>query len=330
MKDTFISDLKPGDRVTSFFMVRQKQLEPFRDKAKGEFLTLTLADRTGQVLARVWDNAPALAGTFEAGDVLKIAGDVEEYQGRTQVIVQRLRPATDGEYDLSDFVAATNRDVNAMLAAVQAAVVCISDPHLSALVRYFYGSESFLAALAQAPATRRLHHAYIGGWLEHLTQILALCDTVLNLHPELNADLLRAGALLLSAGKLREHSWATDIDYTDEGRLLGHIVLADEEVNHALAALPDFPPELALRVRHILLSHRGRYEWGSPRPPMTLEAIALHQIETLNTQLSRFRDLLNARRDPNQPWTEYNRLLGRPLYAGYPDPVDTSEDETPR
>jgi 3'-5' exoribonuclease len=330
MKDTFISDFKPGDRVTSFFIVRQKQLEPFRDKAKGEFLTLSLADRTGQVLARVWDNAPTLAGTFEAGDVLKIAGDVEEYQGRMQLIVQRLRPATDGEYDLSDFVAATTRDVNAMLAAVQAAVVCISDPHLSALVRQFYGEEAFLAALAQAPATRRLHHAYLGGWLEHLTQILALCNTVLDLHPELNADLLRAGALLLSAGKLREHSWAGDIDYTDEGRLLGHVVLADEEVNHALAGLPEFPPELALRVRHILLSHRGRYEWGSPRPPMTLEAIALHQIETLNAQLSRFRDLLNGRREPNQPWTEYNRLLGRPLYAGYPDPVDTGIDETTR
>jgi len=326
MKDTFISDLKPGDRVTGFFIVRHKQLEPFRDKAKGEFLTLTLADRTGQMLARVWDNAPALADTFELGEVLKVAGDVEEYQGRTQLIVQRLRPAADGEYELADFVAATTRDVNAMLATVQAAVVTIGDPHLSALVRQFYGDEQFLAVLAQAPATRRLHHAYLGGWLEHLTQILALCDTVLALHPELNADLLRAGALLLSAGKLREHSWATDIDYTDEGRLLGHIVLADEDVSRALEAMPDFPPELALRVRHILLSHRGRYEWGSPRPPMTLEAIALHHIETLNAQLGRFRDLLNGRRDPGQPWTEYNRLLGRPLYAGYPDPAEAGGD----
>lgn len=326
MKDTFVSDLKAGERVTSYFMVRQKQLEPFRDKAKGEFLTLTLADRTGQVLARVWDNAPTLAGTFEVGEVVKVAGDVEEYQGRTQLIIQRLRPAAAGEFDLADYVAATTRDINAMLATVQAAVVTIGDPHLSALVRQFYGDENFLAGLAQAPATRRLHHAYLGGWLEHLTQILALCDTVLSLHPELNADLLRAGALLLSAGKLREHAWATDIDYSDEGRLLGHIVLADEEVARALAGLPDFPPELALRVRHILLSHRGRYEWGSPRPPMTLEAIALHQIETLNSQLARFRDLLNARRDPDQPWTEYNRLLGRPLYAGYQEPGEGSTE----
>jgi 3'-5' exoribonuclease len=322
MKDTFVSDLKPGERVTSFFVVRSKQLEPFSDKDKGEFLSLVLSDRTGTVTARVWENGPALAETFNEGDVLKVAGDVEDYQGRTQLIIQRLRPAAEGEFDLSDFIAATSRDVNTMLATVQAAVVCIGDPHLSALVRYFYGSEDFLAQLAQAPASRRLHHAYLGGWLEHLTQILALCDTVLAQHPELNADLLRAGALLLSAGKLREHTWTRDIDYSDEGRLLGHIMLADEEVSRALSNLPDFPPELALRVRHIVLSHRGKYEYGSPRPPMTLEAIALHHIETLNTQLARFRDLLNARRDPSQPWTEYNRLLGRPLYAGPADPAD--------
>src|SRR5690606_16707730 len=117
--------------------VRSKQLEPFRDKTKGEFLSLLLADRTGQLPARVWENGPALAGTFNDGDVIKIAGDVEDYQGRTQIIIQKLRPAVEGEFDLSDFVAATSRDVNAMLAAVQAAVVCIGDPHLSALVRYF-------------------------------------------------------------------------------------------------------------------------------------------------------------------------------------------------
>jgi 3'-5' exoribonuclease len=325
MKDTFISDLEPGQRVTGFFLVRHKQLEPFRDRAKGEFLTLTLADRTGHVLARVWDNAPALAETFSEGDIIKAAGDVEEYLGRTQLIVQRLRPAAEGEFDLADFVPATTHDINHMLAAVQAAVVTVGDPHLSALVRRFYGDDDFLATLAQAPASRRLHHAYLGGWLEHLTQVLALCDAVLAQHPEINADLLRAGALLLSAGKLREHTWTRDIDYTDEGRLLGHVVLTDEAVARAIAGFPDFPPELALRIRHILLSHRGRYEWGAPRPPMTLEAIALHHIETLNTQVSRFRDLLNARRDPAQPWTEYNRLLGRPLYAGPDEPTPSAD-----
>jgi 3'-5' exoribonuclease len=328
-KGVYVSDLRPGDRVTGFFLVRQKQLEPFRDRSKGEFLTLVLSDRTGQVLARVWEDAPALAETFAVDDVVKVAGDVEEYLGRTQLIIQKLRPALPNEIELSDYVAATQRDTAAMLTQVQAAVDSLRDRHLAALVRHFYDEREFVATLRQAPASRRLHHAYLGGWLEHLTQVLALSDAVLALHPELNADLLRAGALLLSAGKLREYTWIHDIDLTDAGRLLGQVVLGDEAVSAALAQMPDFPPELALRVRHTLASSRGRYEWGAARPPMTLEAIALHQIDNLNAQISRFRDLLAARREPDQPWTSFDRLLGRQLYAGYEEDsgsADAPED----
>ena len=326
-KTTFVSDLKPGDRVTGFFLVREKKLEAFRDKTKGEFLTLQLADRTGQVLGRVWDNGPAVAESFGVGDVLKIAGDVEEYQGRMQFIVQKLRVASDGEYLLADFLPATTRDVDQMVTEVQAAVARISNLDLAALVAHFYSDPEFTGLLAQVPAARRLHHAYIGGWLEHLTQVLALAETVIALHPEINADLLRAGALLLSAGKVHELKWGRDVDYSDEGRLLGHVVLGDEAVAQALASMPDFPAELALRVRHMLVSHRGRYEWGAAREPMTLEAIALHHIESTNAQIARFRDLLANRREDDQPWTVFNPLLGRPLYAGYDDGASTDGRE---
>jgi 3'-5' exoribonuclease len=322
-KGVYVSDLRPGDRVTGYFLVRQKQLEPFRDRTKGEFLSLVLSDRTGQVVARVWEGASAAAEAIAQDDFVKVAGDVEEYQGRTQIIIQRLRPAQPDEIDLGDYVPSTQRDVAAMLAEVRAEVDRLQDPHLAALVRYFYNDPEFVTALQQAPASRRLHHAYLGGWLEHLTQVLALCEALLPLHPELNADLLRAGALLLSAGKLREHTWTRDIELTDAGRLLGQAVLGDEAVSAALEQMPDFPPELALRVRHLLASHRGRYEWGAARPPMTLEAITLHHVDTLNTQVSRFRDLLANRREQDQPWTSFDRLLGRQLYAGL-------EDETGR
>jgi 3'-5' exoribonuclease len=327
-KDTFVSDLKAGDRVTTFFLVRQMQMEPFRDQSKGEFLTLMLADRTGQILGRVWENAAAAAAAFEVGDVIKTAGDVETYQGRMQFIVQRVRRANDDEYDLRDFLPATTRDTGQMQAEVEAAVARVTDPHLAALLEQFYGSEEFIGQLAQAPATRRLHHAYLGGWLEHLTQVLALAETVLAIYPEINADLLRVGTLLLSAGKLREHTWSRDIEYTDAGRLLGHVMLADEEVARAIAAVPGFPAELGLRVRHMLASYRGRAEYGAPRPPMTMEAIALHHIESLNTQISRFRDVLGARRDTSQPWTGYDRLLGRYLYAGSEEGSGDREEVT--
>ena len=325
-KGTYVADLRPGDRVTGYFLVRQKQLEPFRDRSKGEFLTLVLSDRTGQVLARVWEGAAALSETFGLQDIVKVAGDVEEYLGRTQLIVQRLRIAQPNEVDLADYMAATQRDTAAMLVQVRAEVESVRDPHLSALVHHFYDDPEFLALVKQAPASRRLHHAYLGGWLEHLTQVLALAGAVLALHPELNADLLRSGALLLSAGKLREHTWTRDIELTDAGRLLGQVVLGDEAASEAMAQMPDFPVELALRVRHMLISHPGRYEWGAARPPMTLEAIALHHIENLNSQVSRFRDLLGARREPDQPWTSYDRLLGRQLFAGAEDDSNTGEE----
>jgi 3'-5' exoribonuclease len=324
-KGAFIVNLKPGDRVTAFFLVRHKQLEPFRDRSKGEFLTLMLGDRTGQLLARVWEGAPELAETFTEGDVVKVAGDVEEYLGRAQLIVNKLRPARDDEYDLADFLPATEKDVEAMLAAVDAVIAGMTDPHLAALVRQFYDDADFRARLAQAPAARRVHHAYLGGLLEHLTEVLTLADAVLALYPEINADLLRAGVLLHDVGKLREYTWARDIDYTDEGRLIGHIVLSDEMTAEVIARLPDFPGELALRVRHMLVSHHGRYEWGSPRRPKTLEALALYHIENLSAQLNRFKGLLAARREPGQTWTDYDRLLDRQLYAGPGDDLSVEE-----
>lgn len=316
LKGFFVSGLQPGERVVAFFMVQHKQLEPFRDRTKGEFLTLVLSDCTGQILARVWEDAPALAETFAEGDVVKVAGDVEEYLGRTQLIVQKLRRAQEGEYDLADFLPATDKSADEMLAAVRAQIESLHDPQLLALVRHFYDDADFVARLAQAPAGRRVHHAYLGGLLEHLTEVLALCDTVLKLYPAINGDLLRAGALLYDIGKLQEYTWERDIDYTDEGRLIGHVVLGDEAVSQAIAQMPDFPAELSLRLRHMLLSHHGRYEWGSPRRPKTLEAIALHHIENLSAQVNRFQLLLGARREAGEAWTDYDRLLGRQLYAG--------------
>jgi len=273
----------------------------------------------------VWEGAAELAEQFAEGDVVKVAGDAEAYLDRTQLIINKLRRAEDQEYDLADFLPATEKDVDQMLAAVQAAVESIQDPHLAALVRHFYDDADFRARLAQAPAARRVHHAYLGGLLEHLTEVLALGEAVLKLYPEINADLLRTGMLLHDVGKLREYSWARDINYTDEGRLIGHIVLGDEIVSRVMEQTPDFPDELSLRVRHMLVSHHGRYEWGSPRRPQTLEAIALHHLENLDAQLNRFRGLLAARREPGQAWTDYDRLLDRQLYAGHDDNLSIEE-----
>ena len=324
-KGPFVIDLCPGERIIGFFLVRRKQLEPFRDRSKGEFLTLILADRTGQIVGRVWEGARELSETFADKDVVKISADVEEYLGHTQLIVHKLRRAEADEYDLTDFLPATDKDVAAMLASVQAAVASIQEPNLAALVRHFYDDADFCARLAQAPAARRVHHAYLGGLLEHLVETLALADTVLEIYPQINADLLRAGVLLHDIGKLREYEWEKDIDYTHEGRLIGHVVLGVEMVTHAIARRDDFPPELSLRLRHMLISHHGRYEWGAPRRPQTLEALVLHHIENLSAQANRFISILGARREPGQVWTDYDRLLGRALYAGQQEDLSIEE-----
>lgn len=316
MKEQFVRDLKEGDKVLSFFLVKHKQLEYFRDRTKGQFLTLALSDKTGQVLARVWEKALELAETFEEGNVVKVLGEVEEYLGRLQVIIDKLRPAKEDEYEPEDFLPHTERDIEEMLVTVRETIASVGDPYLRALLDKFFADEEFVAAFSQAPSARRIHHAYLGGLLEHVVEVIALCRTVLTLYPQINRDLLMTGALLHDVGKTKELTYERDIEYSDEGRLLGHVVLSDRMITERIAEIPDLPPELALRLRHVVVSHHGRYEWGSPRRPKTLEACALHYIDNLDAQVNRFARIIDARRDKTKPWTEYDTLLKRYLYAG--------------
>ncbi|HEY76244.1 MAG TPA: HD domain-containing protein [Thermoflexia bacterium] len=327
MKEQFVRDLRPGDRVLSFFLVRHKQLEPFRDRTRGEFLTLILADRTGEILARVWEDAPAVAETFEEGQVVKVLGRMEEYLDRWQVIVEKIRPAKEEEYDLADFLPATERDVEEMLREVRQTIEEVKDPHLHALLLRFFDDPDFVARFSRAPAARRVHHAYLGGLLEHTLEVVHLCRSVMELYPQIHRDLLLTGALLHDVGKTREFHYETEITYSDEGRLLGHVVLSLEMVDAALAEVEDFPEELALRLRHMIVSHHGRYEWGSPRRPKTLEAAALHYVENLSAQVNRFHRIIATRRDRTRPWTEYDTLLRRFLYAGREGEEDLSVEE---
>jgi len=330
MKDQFVRDLRPGDRVLGFFLVRHKQLESFRDASRGEFLTLMLGDRSGEMLARVWEEGPALAQTFDEGQVVKVLGEVEEYLDRWQVIVEKIRPAREEEYDLADFLPATERDVQDMVAEVRRAAEMVENRHLRALLAHFFDDPQFLADFSRAPAARRVHHAYLGGLLEHTVEVVSLCRALLEIHPQIHADLLLTGALLHDVGKTREFDYTWDIDYSDEGRLLGHVVMSLQMVDRALVQLPDFPAELALRLRHMILSHHGRYEWGAPRRPKTLEAAALHYTENLSAQVNRFQQIIASRRDLSKPWTEYDTLLRRFLYAGREEGEELSIEEEGR
>ncbi len=325
-KGPFVSDLKAGDHFVGFFIARDLRLEAFRDPGRGHYLRLWLADRTGSIEARLWEEGASAFQQISQPSIVKVEGDVERFRDRLQVRVLRIRPADEGEFELADMLATTSRDPASMMAFIDDAIAAVTDDHLSALLHAFFDDPDFRAAFSVAPAAKRIHHAYRGGLLEHVYEILHLSEPLLELYPELNRDLLVAGILLHDIGKLKEYRWELDLEFTDEGRLLGHVVLGAEWVAQQIEQIDDFPQAQAVELRHMILAHHGRYEWGSPRRPKTMEAIALHHLENLDGQVNRFRAIIETARQQGQPWTTYDRLLGRSLYAGRDDDLPIEEN----
>ncbi len=324
-KGPWIVDLQAEDRFTGFYLARDARLRSFRDPSRGQYLRMNIVDRTGSIEARVWENAEEIAAWLQDAALVKIEAEVEQFQERLQVRVLRIRPAAEDECDHADMLAATKRDVDAMMQEIDASIEAIQVESLKYLLQQFFGEASFRQAFASAPAARRIHHAYLGGLLEHTYEILQLSRPLLELYPEINRDLLVAGILLHDVGKLREFQWELDIEYSDEGRLLGHVVPGAEMVATAAKRLEAFPEELSIRLQHMILSHHGRYEWGSPRRPKTLEAVALHHLENLDGQVNRFHCLMATAKQQGRSWTEYDYLLGRSLYAGSDDDLSIEE-----
>jgi 3'-5' exoribonuclease len=312
---TLISELQPGTRVVGYYLLRHKQVESFRDRSRGTFLTLQLADRTGQVLGRIWENIGTLQDQMHVGDVVKVAADVELWQDRAQLNIQKIRVAQPDEFDWTTLRPSSTRTLVEMQAEFNQQRQQVQNPHLQQLLQLVFNG-SVLTDFQAAPAARQVHHIYQHGLLEHTLEMCQLIEPLCQLYPELNHDLLLSGVLLHDIGKIREYDWQTDTQYTDEGRLIGHITIGFEIVTDAIKQFPDFPADLALQLKHLLLSHHGRYEWGSPRRPKTLEAVALHHLDDLLVQVNRFRTILTTRRQGQERWTEYDRLLGRALYAG--------------
>jgi len=315
MAKSYVTDLKPGDTVDSSFAVRSKSLQPFRNKL-GSYLALTLADKTGEIPARAWDEAEKLAERFEVGEVIRLRGRVDEYQGAAQIIVQRVKKLDPDEVDALDYLPSTPKDVEALLARVREAVASVRNEHLAALLRAFFDDAEFVRRFAEGPGAKSLHHAYLGGLLEHVVSVLEMCEMVCRLHPQLDRDLLVTAALLHDVGKLEELHFDTTIDYTDTGRLVGHVILTDRMVSQRLAQLPGFPVELREVLAHTLLSHHGAREWGAPIVPMTPEAITLHYLDNLDAKIWQFSQIAGQAAAAGRRWSEWQRLLERYVYSG--------------
>jgi 3'-5' exoribonuclease len=314
MKEPMVADLGrfENQTTTGFFCVAQKSVRSKKDGAP--YLALTLADSSGQIECRMWD--PGDVGEFAQGDVVKIRGQVSRYQDRLQITIDKLRKAGAGEYSPADFVPATERDVETMWAELQKWVATMEDGDLQRLAQAFLDDAGIAAALREAPAAKALHHAWIGGLLEHILSLMGVADAVVGKYPGANRDLLLTGVLLHDIGKLKELRWGTSFEYTLPGQLLGHITMGIGMVEEKIAALGSFPEEKRVLVEHLILSHHGRYEFGSPKLPMIPEAILLHYLDDMDAKMqtmqAEFARAVTNGRDAADV-TEWVRSMERPV-----------------
>jgi 3'-5' exoribonuclease len=313
MKEPSIADLAryENEVITGFFAVTSKAVRSKKDGSP--YFALILSDSTGQIEARMWETAEA--GEFASGDIVKLRGQVCRYQERLQINAERIRRAEAGEFVLSDFVPKTERNVDELWAELNGYVESFTDPHLKALLRSFLDDAEIAAALREAPAAKSMHHAWIGGLLEHVVSLAGICDLAAK-HYGVHRDLLLTGVVLHDIGKLQELRWGTSFDYTLEGQLLGHITIGVGMIERKMDLVPDFPPELRVLVNHLVLSHHGKYEFGSPKLPMIPEALLLHYLDDMDAKMqtmrSEFARNVAAGRSPDDV-TEWVRSMERPL-----------------
>ena len=311
MKEIYVSDLQPNQIITSTFLVQAKDV---RFKKTGEgYLSLSLSDKTGEVEAKIWENVEEFAPLFERDDFIKVKGAVQVFRKKPQLTVHKLRRLEETEVDLGDFFPQSARDPEEMWQELEAVVAAIQNPHLGALLSRIIGDPEIAARLRQAPAAKSLHHAYIGGLLEHILSLCRVAKLVLQNYPGLDEELVIAGVLLHDLGKIYELSYARSFGYTSDGQLLGHMILEIEILHKKLADMPDFPRPLQTLLEHLIISHHGQYEFGSPKLPMFPEALLLHYIDDLDSKLQGMQTLIAKEAALEGDWTGFLPSLGRPL-----------------
>ena len=313
MKDFFLSDCPRFENkiVTSTFVVSTKQVKP---KKSGEpYLALVLADRCGQIEAKMWDNVEDAIDAFDQDDFLKIKGLLNKYKNRFQITIHKLRRLADSEVDFADYLPKTTKDVDELWRTLTEFVQSFHDPHLRTLVQAFMADPEIAAAYRNAPAAKTLHHAYIGGLLDHVVSLFRSCDLVCRNYPQINRDLLLTGAFLHDIGKIHELAYTRSFSYTSRGQLLGHMIIELEMLQAKIAQIPGFRNELKTLLEHLIISHHGQYEFGSPKLPMFPEALMLHYLDDLDSKMESMRAHFEREAESDSKWTSYNPSLGRTL-----------------
>src|SRR5246127_4342894 len=313
MKDFFISECAQQENkvITSTFVVVSKQVKP---KKTGEpYLALTLSDRSGQLEAKMWDNVEEVLDAFEQDDFVKIKGLLNKYKNRFQLTIHKLRKLGDSEIDYCDYLPKTTKNIDELWQTLSEYVASFQNPHLKALIEAFMADPDIAPAYRNAPAAKTLHHAYIGGLLDHVVSLFRSCDLISRNYPHINRDLLLTGAFLHDIGKIHELTYNRSFSYTTKGQLLGHLIIELEMLQAKLIQVPGFPEDLKTMLEHLIISHHGEYEFGSPKLPMFPEALMLHYMDDLDSKMESMRAHFEREAENESPWTSYNASLGRPL-----------------
>ena len=321
MSRRYVNQLAHQEQVDQIFQASNKQLRPNRNG--NLYLQVELSDRGGSVGARLWNANEAVYRSFEDGDYVRVEGTAQLFQGAMQLIATQISRALASEVNPEDFQPLISVDIDRLSRRLREMLRGMSNPHLRNLAECFLLDEEFQRKLSMAPAGVKNHHAYRGGLLEHMVSLMEVVLRVAPCYPALDANLLLMGAFVHDLGKIDELAYDRGFAYTDEGQLIGHLVIAvgmlDEKVRQAEQLSGEaIPRDLVLQLKHMIVSHHGEYEFGSPKLPMTLEAVALHLLDNLDAKLHSFQQQMQD--DPNveSSWTNYNPTIGRKLYKGAP------------
>ena len=308
----YIQDLKEGMAVRDIYLIKQKN--PATTKAGKEYWNVTIQDKTGVLDGKIWDTKSPSIIDFDVNDYVYIYGDMTTFQGNLQLNIRQTRPAEKGEYNPVDYFPVSTKDPDRMWQDIKNYIESVKNSYLhTLLVKMFIEDEALSERFRKNSAARSIHHAFIGGLMEHTLSVAAICDFYAKQYPLLNRDLLITAALLHDIGKTREISLFPENDYTDEGNLLGHIVIGTEMVGDYIRDIPDFPPTLAAELKHCIVAHHGELEFGSPKVPELAEAIALNYADDADAKLEAFTELVHKAGHKN--WQGFNRIFDTNIRA---------------
>jgi 3'-5' exoribonuclease len=309
MKEVFVNTLVANETVTTHFLVTNKEI---RQKKTGEpYLSLLLADRTGEIEAKMWDNVADVMSTFDRDDFVKVKGLAQVYQNRHQFTIHKIRRAEDHEVQVVDYFPCSKRDPEEMWAELQGIINSLGNSHLRALLEAIFADPTTAALYKRAPAAKSIHHACLGGLIEHVLSLCSLCRTTAAHYGGVDLDLMLAAAILHDIGKIEELAYERSFSYTTAGQLVGHIVLGVQRIGETIRILPEFPPKLKLLLEHIILSHHGELEYGSPKVPLFAEALLFHHLDNLDSKFEAMRVAIERDRHLDSDFTGWIPALER-------------------